>query len=471
MSINMSNVKAITLGGQNVKKIEDANGNVLWTLPSSNAAILTFNSYIVQLRSSYRYFTIAQLTSKVASATTEANAMRFFILTSQEIQNIQNQAYNQDTVLGHTLSEWQNSPDSYFLCYVLNNEVYMIGNSQNSTANDTVLGTTNDLTYARHYYPFDSSTYKYVNIVNDSSTGTDVTRWRQTGSFYWVNHKNAVGSQNTFTFQEKASTISPYIYYGKPAVVSLAVSGYTTTFPLNGTFSFGGTATVTYTDGSTKTVSNACTFSGYDMSKSGPQTVMVQYSEGGLVVYSTYQITVGTEHTGTYNWSITYTTTSTTVPRLNEASDSPYYTTYVVIPSKNAIIQKIETSEGVNAVVITSVKYYQNYHGSYSTNATYTMNLRTSYVASTTVSSLPGTAVGNLNANIPNYMYGYIDITSYLYTSSQRQLYWYETAVLTSSTTTYYYRCTSVSTTNGLGLSASSSSQPTKLVIEYKYYT
>lgn len=30
MSIIMSNVKAITLGGQNVKKIEDTNGNVLW---------------------------------------------------------------------------------------------------------------------------------------------------------------------------------------------------------------------------------------------------------------------------------------------------------------------------------------------------------------------------------------------------------------------------------------------------------
>ena len=34
MSINMSNVKAITLGGQNVKKIEDSNGKVLWEEPS-----------------------------------------------------------------------------------------------------------------------------------------------------------------------------------------------------------------------------------------------------------------------------------------------------------------------------------------------------------------------------------------------------------------------------------------------------
>ena len=30
MSIIMSNVKSITLGGKNVKKIADTNGNVLW---------------------------------------------------------------------------------------------------------------------------------------------------------------------------------------------------------------------------------------------------------------------------------------------------------------------------------------------------------------------------------------------------------------------------------------------------------
>lgn len=468
MSINMSNVKAITLGGQNVKKIEDANGNVLWTLPSANAAILTFNSYIIQVISSYRYFTIAQLTSKVASATTEANAMRFFILTSQEIQNIQNQSYNQDTVLGHTLSEWQNSPDSYFLCYVLNNEVYMIGNSQNSTDNDTVLGTTNDLTYARHYYPFDSGSYKYVNIVNDSSTGTSVTRWRQTGSYYWVNHKNAVGTQNTFTFVESSSTTSPYIHYRKEAVVSIAISGYTTTFPLNGTFSFGGTAIATYTDGSTKNVTNDCTFTGYNMSQGGHQYVNVHYSEGGLVVARSYQITVGTEHTGTYTWRITYTTSTTTIPRLQAASGSPYYTSYVVLPSNNTIISQIETAEGVSGVSITSVKYYQRYHGTQTTNTSYTLNLRTSYVASTTVTSLPGTGVGNLSASTTAYLYGDIDITSYLYTSSERSLYWYYTGVGSS---TNYYRCTSTSTTSGVGLSADTSSSRTKLEIAYKYYT
>ena len=39
MSINMSNVKSITLGGQNVKKIADKNGNVLWQDKISSATI------------------------------------------------------------------------------------------------------------------------------------------------------------------------------------------------------------------------------------------------------------------------------------------------------------------------------------------------------------------------------------------------------------------------------------------------
>ena len=41
MSINMSNVKAITLGGKNVKKIEDTNGNVLWENKGESTINLT----------------------------------------------------------------------------------------------------------------------------------------------------------------------------------------------------------------------------------------------------------------------------------------------------------------------------------------------------------------------------------------------------------------------------------------------
>lgn len=48
MSINMSNVKAITLGGQNVKKIEDSNGNVLWEL----TPVVSLD--YIELRGSYK---------------------------------------------------------------------------------------------------------------------------------------------------------------------------------------------------------------------------------------------------------------------------------------------------------------------------------------------------------------------------------------------------------------------------------
>ena len=41
MSINMSNVKAITLGGKNVKKISDKSGNVLWENKGESTINLT----------------------------------------------------------------------------------------------------------------------------------------------------------------------------------------------------------------------------------------------------------------------------------------------------------------------------------------------------------------------------------------------------------------------------------------------
>ena len=44
MSINMTNVKSITLGGVSVKKIEDTNGNVLWENKGESTINLTVGS-------------------------------------------------------------------------------------------------------------------------------------------------------------------------------------------------------------------------------------------------------------------------------------------------------------------------------------------------------------------------------------------------------------------------------------------
>lgn len=59
---------------------------------------------------------------------------------------------------------------------------------------------------------------------------------------------------------------------------SISIAGYKTTFVKNDTFSFGGTVSAHYDDKSTEDVTSSATFSGYNMSTTGNQTVTVTYS-------------------------------------------------------------------------------------------------------------------------------------------------------------------------------------------------
>lgn len=205
MSINMSNVKAITLGGQNVKKIEDANGNVLW---QKKVPLEIIYAYYISVFYQYYWLTKEQLTTKVACATTEENGTKFFLLTLNEFNAIKNGTYSGATA-GHTIDEWVNKTYELYWCYFNDNyEIYLVGDSRNSTANDTVLGTTNDSTYAKRYYCFQSGSYYYVNLVDNSSTSSSVTRWRVTRATYWVNHTNKVSTSDKNAFRFSSTTIS-----------------------------------------------------------------------------------------------------------------------------------------------------------------------------------------------------------------------------------------------------------------------
>lgn len=73
---------------------------------------------------------------------------------------------------------------------------------------------------------------------------------------------------------------------------SITVSGQNTTFTQGDSFAFGGTATAHYSDGSTKNVTNSVSCSGYDLSVTGNQTVIVSYTEEDVTKTTTYQITV-----------------------------------------------------------------------------------------------------------------------------------------------------------------------------------
>lgn len=73
---------------------------------------------------------------------------------------------------------------------------------------------------------------------------------------------------------------------------SIDVTNPTTSFTQGDAFTFGGTVTATYDNGSTANVTDKATFSGYNLSSSGEQTVTVSYTEGQITKTTSYDIDV-----------------------------------------------------------------------------------------------------------------------------------------------------------------------------------
>ena len=82
------------------------------------------------------------------------------------------------------------------------------------------------------------------------------------------------------------------VYQNAPALVSITLSGQTTSIDRGSAFSFGGTVTANYSNGSTADVTSSTTFSGYNMSTAGTYTVTASYTENGITVTATYNLTV-----------------------------------------------------------------------------------------------------------------------------------------------------------------------------------
>lgn len=78
---------------------------------------------------------------------------------------------------------------------------------------------------------------------------------------------------------------------GEVTLSSIAVSGQQTTYYVGDTF-VKPTVTASYSDGSSKNVTNSATFSGYNLSSAGSQTVNVSYTEAGVTKDASYGITV-----------------------------------------------------------------------------------------------------------------------------------------------------------------------------------
>lgn len=121
-------------------------------------------------------------------------------------------------------------------------------------------------------------TFQYVCEVNDEDA-------IMTPSFTY--HMGTVALE--FTIVVSIDSVTPV------TLSSIALSGQSTAYEVNETFSFDGTVTATYSDGSSKTVTPT-SVSTPDMSTAGSKTVTVSYTEGDETKTASYTITVTEKH-------------------------------------------------------------------------------------------------------------------------------------------------------------------------------
>lgn len=130
------------------------------------------------------------------------------------------------------------------------------------------------------------SSKQYMNYTINSGFLYQISNYRYIGYSSGTNDWRCYTSIND---NIKNNEIAFFKKVSDDAVLSsISISGYTTTFNVGDEFTFGGTVTATYDKGETKDVTNSASFSGYDMSTPGTQTVTVSYGEKT----ATYDITV-----------------------------------------------------------------------------------------------------------------------------------------------------------------------------------
>ena len=134
---------------------------------------------------------------------------------------------------------------------------------------------------------------------------------------------------------------------------SISVSGQQTSFNVDDSFTFGGVVTATFSDGSSANVTSSATFSGYDMSNAGTQTVTVSYTYEGATKTTTYQITVSSGVTPTPVGGVTLDLSIATYASQNSWQNS---TNYLIINGDDVITFTADGTPG--AYGLNTGKYY-----------------------------------------------------------------------------------------------------------------
>ncbi len=125
------------------------------------------------------------------------------------------------------------------------------------------------------YYVGDTFEKPTVTATYSNGSTSDVTN-EATFSGY---NLSTAGNQTISVSYTNGTTVntSYSITVTALAVTSIDISGYKTTFKVGDTFTYGGTVIAHYNNGLTADVTSQATFSGYNMSTAGSQTVTVSF--------------------------------------------------------------------------------------------------------------------------------------------------------------------------------------------------
>ena len=183
------------------------------------------------------------------------------------------------------------------------------------------------------YYVGDTFVKPTVTATFSNGSTSDVTN---SATFSGYNLSN-VGNQTVSVSYTNGTTETTSYSITVTAVVvtSLSISGYTTSFKVGDTFSFGGTVTANYNNGSTEDVTASATYTGYNMSTSGNQTVTVSY--GGQS--TTYQISV-IDSSGA--------TDSTQYSLVNSVGDIEVGKSYIITNGTSGTVKAVAVTDNAN---------------------------------------------------------------------------------------------------------------------------
>lgn len=141
----------------------------------------------------------------------------------------------------------------------------------------------------KNYYDGDTFVSTGLTVTANYSDESSVN---VTKDVTWSPSPLTVGTTEvTATYQGKTATITG-ITVSAVSLVSISTSDQTEELQLNGSFSYDGTCTALYSNGSTKVVVPQINSSSVNVTKLGTYTVTLSYTESGVTKQTTYQIKV-----------------------------------------------------------------------------------------------------------------------------------------------------------------------------------